>query len=151
MKRLSIIISLLITFVVLTACSKEDDLDEIFTGKTWYMNGATINGMKLNSDIKNFYTDAGARAYYITFSSSTFQGMLSEGTAISGTWTADAHRQTITLTFSQKPSISVIFDKQIYNILAATTAYRSGKDFLQLKQDDDNIILFGDSREKVYN
>ena len=151
MKRILFIFSFFVSLFLLTACSKEDDLDEIFTGKTWYMNGATINGMKLNSDIKKFYTDAGAGAYYITFSSSTFQGVLSEGVNISGTWTANGEHQTITLTFVQKPSTDVIFDKQIYNILASTTSYRSGKDFLQLKQDDDNLILFGDSREKVYN
>ena len=47
------------SLLALTACSNEDDIEEIFIGRTWYMNGATINGMKLNSDIKNFYTDAG--------------------------------------------------------------------------------------------
>ena len=50
------IISILAFF---TSCSNEDNIEEIFIGRTWYMNGATVNGLKLNSDIKNFYTSAG--------------------------------------------------------------------------------------------
>ena len=151
MKRLSIIISLLITLVVLTACSKEDDLDEIFTGKTWYMNGATINGMKLNSDIKNFYTEAGDAAYYITFSQTTFRGALSHDVTFSGTWQADGKRQTITLNFTQSPSADSTFDKDLYHILSDITSYESGADFLTLKKDNSNLIRLADSRTKVYN
>lgn len=142
---------LLLLALTLTACNNEDDLDDIFVGKTWYMNGATINGLKLNSEISNFYTDAGEGAYYITFSSQTFQGMLSAGVNFSGTWTADGKNQSITLNISNKPATTTTFDKQIYNILSATTSYKSGADFLQLKQDNQNLVLFGDSRNKVYN
>lgn len=139
------------SLLVLTACSNEDDIDEIFIGRTWYMNGATINGMKLNSDIKNFYTDAGERAYYICFSAGTFTGVLSEGVFFSGTWSADGKKQTILIDIKQKPNTQTIFDKQIFNIISSANSYNSGADFLHLKEDNQNLVLFGSSRNKIYN
>lgn len=135
----------------LTACSSEDDLDEIFVGRTWYMNGAIINGKRLNDEIKHFYTDAGEGAYYLSFSSGTFQGVLTMGVAFSGTWSADGKAQSITLNVTNTSTVSSPFDKQILNILSATSFYRSGDAFMQLGEDDNNVVLFGSSRSKVYN
>ncbi|MDE6722094.1 MAG: DUF4847 family protein [Bacteroidaceae bacterium] len=129
-----------------TACENEDDIDEIFIGKTWYMNGGTISGKKLNSDIRNFYTDAGTNAYYITFSSQTFKGMLTNGDSFAGTWTADGKKQTLKLKMTETPTASTPFDKQIYHIIANATSYRSGADFLQLKKDGENVLLLGNKR-----
>lgn len=139
------------SLLALTACSNEDDIEEIFIGRTWYMNGATINGMKLNSDIKNFYTDAGERAYYISFSAGTFTGVLSEGVFFSGTWAANGKEQTILMNIKQKPNTQTIFDKQIFNIISSASSYNSGADFLSIKEDNQNIVLFGSSRRKIYN
>lgn len=144
-------------FIVLTAltllasCTREDDISEIFVGRTWYMNGATINGMKLNSEVRNFYTEANEKAYYISFSSGSFQGMLSPGVSFGGTWKADGKKQHITFTFIQKPSTELPFDKQIYNILSTVASYESGTDFLKLQEDKQNTVVFGSSRNKVYN
>ena len=146
MRKAFNILSLLLLVLTFSSCSLEDDLDEIFYGQTWYMNGATINGMKLNSDVKNFYTDTGTNAYYVSFSSNTFQGTLSAGVTFSGTWTADGKKHTIALTVTQKPNADTAFDKQIYNILSAVTSYESGAEFLLLKEDGDNQIFFGSSR-----
>lgn len=140
------IFSLLILTLTFASCSLEDDLDEIFYGKTWYMNGAVINGMKLNADIKNFYTDAGTNAYYITFSPGTFQGVLSSGATFSGTWTADGKKHHISLKVTNKPETDKSFDKQLFNILSSITSYENGAEFLQLKEDKDNIIFFGNTR-----
>ena len=142
------IISILAFF---TSCSNEDDIEEIFIGRTWYMNGATVNGLKLNSDIKNFYTSAGPNAYYISFAPSTFKGVMAEGKTFSGTWQADGKNQTITLKVTTPASLDTPFDKQIYNIIVNTTRYTSGADFLQLKQDGGNIVIFGASRTEVIN
>ena len=129
-----------------TACDREDDIDEIFVGKTWYMNGATISGNKLNSDVRNFYTDAGTNAYYITFSSQTFKGMLTNGDSFSGTWSANGKKQTIKMKTTQTPTASTPFDKQIYYIITGATSYKSGADFLQLKKDGDNVLMLGNQR-----
>ncbi|MDE5999961.1 MAG: hypothetical protein K2H04_07855, partial [Bacteroidaceae bacterium] len=79
LKIVQVAFSLGLALLTCTACENEDDINEIFVGKTWYMNGGTIGGKKLNSDIRNFYTDSGTNAYYITFSSQTFKGMLTNG------------------------------------------------------------------------
>ena len=150
-KRKLIIAPLLLSLLTLFSCNQEDDIETIFVGKTWYMNGATINRQRLNSDVKKFYTDAGNAAYYITFSQTTFKGALSYNVPFAGTWKADGKRQTITLDFSLKPSTDIVFDKELEHILLGITSYESGADFLKLKKDGDNIIQLGDSRTKVYN
>ena len=151
---MSIIIKLSFLLVLLTsitACSNEDDIEDILVGRTWYMNGATINGMKLNSEIKNFYTDAGENAYFISFSAGTFTGVLSEGVHFSGTWSANGKKQTISMTVKKQPATQSTFDKQIYKIISSVTSYNSGADFLRLQEDKQNFILLGSSRSKIYN
>lgn len=138
------ILYILFALLTLSACSREDDIEEIFVGKTWYMFDASINNKGV--DVKNFYTEAGGNAYYITFSSETFHGTLSAGDNFSGTWTANGKSQTITLTFSQKPSASSLFDKQIYSILSSATSYRSGAEFLHLEDSNQNVVRFGNMR-----
>lgn len=147
-KKLSFLLVLLTS---ITACSNEDDIEDILVGRTWYMNGATINGMKLNSEIKNFYTDAGENAYFISFSAGTFTGVLSEGIHFSGTWSANGKKQTISMTVKKQPATQSTFDKQIYKIISSVTSYNSGADFLRLQEDKQNFILLGSSRSKIYN
>lgn len=147
-KKLSFLLVLLAS---ITACSNEDDIEDILVGRTWYMNGATINGMKLNSEIKNFYTDAGENAYFISFSAGTFTGVLSEGVHFSGTWSANGKKQTISMTVKKQPATQSTFDKQIYKIISSVTSYNSGADFLRLQEDKQNFILLGSSRSKIYN
>lgn len=147
-KKLSFLLVLLTS---ITACSNEDDIEDILVGRTWYMNGATINGMKLNSEIKNFYTDAGENAYFISFSAGTFTGVLSEGVHFSGTWSANGKKQTISMTVKKQSATQSTFDKQIYKIISSVTSYNSGADFLRLQEDKQNFILLGSSRSKIYN
>ena len=150
-KKLFPLLSLALTLLTLTACSREDDIEEIFTGKTWYMNGAIINGMRLNSDVTNFYTDAGEGAYYITFSGSTFNGELSDGNVFSGTWSANGKNQTITLQFTTSPNADTVFDQQLRSVLTSISNYSSGADFLQLKKDGHNVLFLGNTRSRVIN
>lgn len=145
MKKTLNILFLAIVVFTICSCTREDDIDEIFIGKTWYMTGATINGLKLNSEVKNFYTD-GRDGYYIIFSSGTFQGVLSAGTSFAGTWSANGKKHSISLNVTQKPSVDKPFDKQIYNIISSTTFYTSGADFLQLEQDGQNKVFLGNTR-----
>ena len=141
----------MIVLLSFSSCEQEDDIEEIFVGKTWYMNGATINGKRLNSEIKNFYTEAGENAYYISFSAGTFRGVLSSGVTFSGTWEADGKRQSIKINITDKPDTSITFDKQIYNIISSLSSYSSGADFLHLSKDSDNTLYLSTSRSKVYN
>lgn len=145
------ILLILLILSSLSSCSQEDDIEEIFVGKTWYMDGATINGMRLNDEIKNFYTEAGEGAYYISFSSDTFQGVLSSGVTFSGKWSANGKKQSITFDITNKPNTTLTFDKQIYNIISAASSYTSGADFMHLSKDGNNILYLSSSRSKVYN
>jgi hypothetical protein len=146
LKFTKLLLFLGLVLLACTACENEDDIDQIFTGKTWYMNGGIISGKKLNSDVQNFYTNARTDAYYITFSSQTFTGMLTNGDSFSGTWSANGKKQTIKLNITQTPTASTPFDKQIYYIIAGATSYRSGATFLHLRKDEDNVLYLGNQR-----
>ena len=146
MKVMKTIFTITVMLLALTACNNEDEIDEIFVGKTWYMTGIVINGTTSSEETKNFYKDTDANCYYITFSSNTFQGKLSSGVAFSGTWQADGKHQTITLRWKEKPSPDVLFDKQLINILTNAHSYSSGADFLHLNDTNQNTIRFGTIR-----
>lgn len=134
------------TLLALTACEREDDIDVIFIGKTWYMNGGKFNGKGMDVDVKNFYTEEQNNAYFITFYSDRFQGRFSSGVPFSGKWTVDGKKHNISLTFDSRPSVSTNFDLQLYDVMKATKSYESGGNFLLLKQDNDNMVMFGTSR-----
>lgn len=141
----------LIAILSFASCSREDDIDEIFDGKTWYMNGGKINGLKLNAEIKNFYTEADGNAYFIQFNGSTFQGCLASGATFSGTWEANGKNHSIKFIIKNKPDMSSPFDKQIFSIITSANSYESGADFLFLNKDKDNSIYFANKRNKIYN
>lgn len=147
MRRAHILLYIMLTSLIFSACSREDDINEIFYGKTWYMTNIVINGT-FSQEMRNFYSVA--NTYHITFSAGTFNGVLSEGVNISGTWSADGKHQTIHLTPDAVNNLSH-FDSQIYHILEDVTAYSSGAEFLHLADANGNKILFGISRTIIYN
>lgn len=59
MKRIKFILYLTLTLLAVASCKNEDDVEEIFTGKTWYMNGLVINGITSSEETKKFYTEEG--------------------------------------------------------------------------------------------
>lgn len=146
MKVIKTLFTLAVALLALTACNNEDDIAEIFVNRTWYMNGIAINGTTSSEETRNFYKDTDSQCYYITFSSDTFYGALSSGITFSGTWNADGKHQKITLHLQQKTASNLIFDKQMYQILSSITSYKSGADFLQLYDDNQNIIRLGTMR-----
>src|SRR5574344_3091519 len=145
-KKLYIPILLLLSLLACVSCTREDDIEDIYEGKVWYMNGGTINGMRMNSEVKNFYTQDGKSVYFISFGPDTFNGMLSKGINFSGTWTANGKSQTLSLTFKQVPDASSPFDKKKYNILRSAIAYKSGATFLEIRDSQDNAVMFGSER-----
>lgn len=145
-----LIICLVAMLGLFTSCEREDDVNEIFAGKTWYMNGATINGMQWNSEIKTFY-QYGNEAYKISFSSSTFQATLSQGSSFSGTWSADGKSQSLTLNVTNPITPQNNNDRMLYNILTNIKSYRSGANFLRISKDGNNVIMFADARDKIIN
>lgn len=129
----------------LLSCERKDDIEEIFTNKTWYMNGKVFNGLKANSEIKTFY-EYGSNAYFIHFSQESFNCVLSPNVQLSGTWQADGKAQTIHLSFNEKPMNLQPFDAQIFEIISSAKEYRSGADFMDIIKDRNNKMLFGAKR-----
>ena len=146
MKHTHIIIYILLTTILCSACSREDDVDEIFPGKTWYMSGIVVNGITSSQETAQFYQED--NTYYISFSSGTFKGVLSSGVNISGTYTADGKHQSISFTLDAPSSSLSQFDLQIYNRLKGMTAYSSGADWLHLGDANGNRLIFARSRNQ---
>lgn len=146
-KILKVFIMLSICVVVFTSCDKEDDIDDIFVGKTWYVTGATINGNSLTGDeIKQLYVSPSS--YMIHFSSdNTFSGTLVAGSHISGSWDADGKRQKISMHFTQSENVNQsTVSSNIYNILKDAATYSGDVNNIQIKEDKKNFVRFTSSR-----
>lgn len=144
MNRVLIILSLFFSLFSLASCERTDDIDEIFYGKTWYMNGGTLNGKGMNTDVKSFYETLDS--YYIIFTPNTFKGKMANDAPFSGKWTVDGKKHEITLYFDSKPTVHSDLDQQIYDVLKSAKEYESGATFLFIRQDRSNIVMFGPSR-----
>ena len=146
MKVIKTLFAFTVMLLAFSACSNEDDIDEIFVGRTWYMTGIAFNGSNNSEETRNFYMDTDASCYYISFSSGTFQGKLSSGVSFSGTWEANGKHQSIELHLKEKPNPDALFDKQLVNILSDAHSYSSGADFMNLSDTNQNTIRFGTIR-----
>lgn len=144
-KTLKILVLMLLSVVCFASCEREDDIDEIFTDKTWYMNGKMFNGIKSNDDVRHFY-DYDKNGYFIVFNDANFTCTLSQGLTLSGRWKADGKKQSLTLIFDNTPSNLLPFDREILEILKNCKSYSSGADYMRIKKDKNNYVLFGTKR-----
>jgi len=144
-KYISIVVSLLISLVLFSSCSREDDIEEIFVGKTWYMVGGELNGQALNTEVKSFY-DSGKTCYLINFQANTFTGTLSSGTTFSGRWNVNAKTRALSLTISNDANPSIPFDRNIYSVLKKISYYEGDSNILILYQDRENFIRLNNER-----
>lgn len=141
-KTLKLFILMLLSMASFTSCERKDDIEEIFIDKTWYMNGKTFNGIKSNDDVKHFYEND-KNGYFIQFKDGTFTCALSHDIVLSGKWKADGKKQTIILSFDNIPSNLPTFDREVMEILKNGKSYKSGADYLSIKKDRSNYIMFG--------
>lgn len=139
-------ILIIMSCLLLVSCNNKDDIDEIFTGKIWYIHGACFNGVRLNSEIKAFYEEK--NSYFLSFSassnftSSSFSGKFSTGSDFSGTWLANGSSRMLTLQVYRQPPLSTTLDRNLYTVLKNIKKYSGDSNVLTLYQDDDNYILF---------
>jgi len=131
--------------MLMSACVPEDDLDEIFVGKTWYMTGGRLNSQDLNKEVKGFYT-YGTSAYYINFQSGSFTGTLTSGANFSGSWRAIAKSRTITFSFNGNTNTSLPFDHNVFAVLKNVQYYKGDSNYLELYADKDNYIRLSNER-----
>jgi len=135
-----LLIIALIPSLLATSCQNEDDIDAIFNGKTWFITGGCINGTNIKGDdLKSIY--ANANSYFLTFSASTFGGVLVAGSNVSGTWKADGKDQSIFLNFQSESNVNLSpLSSNIYNILKNAKYYSGDVNVLRISQDDYNYI-----------
>ena len=125
--------------ILSTSCSKEDDVDEIFRGKTWYITGGCIEGKVLNTEVKELYTSPDS--YYITFGETTFTGKLAADTFISGAWKANGKDRTLSITIDEfsNPSGNVL-SAQLQNVLRIAHGYSGDANILTIEAGTQNFI-----------
>lgn len=139
------ILSLVFLFVsnMLASCNKEDDINSIFAGKTWYITGATINGSVINGELlKELYVSPSS--YFIQFSSdNTFNGVLVAGSSIAGTWNANGKKNTFSFHFSKSTDVNnSSLSNNIFNILKDASSYNGDENNVIIKEDNQNIVRF---------
>jgi len=139
MKKYLHLFIIIVAGMMMSACVPEDDLDEIFVGKTWYMVGGRLNSQDLNKEVANFY-QYGTGAYTINFQSGTLKGTLSQGINFTGNWHAIAKSRNITFTFKEGTNTSLPFDHNVFTILRGITSYEGDTNYLILYADQDNFI-----------
>lgn len=140
MKAIRFILLALIA-TLFTSCSQEDDVNEIFVGKNWYILNATFNGTGMTpDDFATFYKN-GDKCYILRFTSNQFSGILSEGSTFTGNWSADGKSQSMKMQFDKEPAITNDIDNVLYKILRNTSKYEGDANVLTIKQDEGNYIL----------
>lgn len=132
---------------LLTGCSNEDDVSDIFVGRTWYITGATINGQSIDGDeLKELYTNTDS--YFLTFALQTFSGRLVAGSTISGTWTVDGKDHTISLQVSQAYNTDAsVVSRNIYNVLRNAATYSGDTHQIIIYADKQNFVRFYESKK----
>lgn len=116
MKKIKIYTQLLLVALltpVLSACDQEDDVVDIFTGKTWYMTYIAVEGQNKMYDfwqgneearIQSFKTIVGDN-YTLTFDGADLGNSIGGGTFsgkvtsinVSGSWNANGENRTLVL------------------------------------------------------
>lgn len=136
----------ILTSIIYTSCNLEDDIDEIFIGRTWYMVGGKLNGKELNTEVKNFYSSAGTNAYHIDFQPGTFTGVLELGVNFSGTWQVNAKTRDMSFHYKNEPSPNSPFDHNVYSVIKNIQYYKGDSRTLILYVDKNNFIRLNHER-----
>ena len=139
LRILMLLLIALAPVIISTSCSKDDDVEEIFMGKTFYISGATIDGKALNEEVKLLYLDLDS--YYITFNDGTFAGKLDKDCTLSGHWSANGRKRTISIIIDtfENPSASQL-SASLHKILSEAKSYSGDANILTIKADEQNFI-----------
>lgn len=150
-KKLSILTTLLLS-LLLTGCTLEDNVDEMFFSKTWYIVGGGINGEAMNSVVSEFYHDKngkpyGSSAYCIHFDTgNTITGILAPGTTFSGTWNVDPVKRQLHMNMKSSSTAQAAIDRSLFIILKDITFYEGDNQYLIIYKDKENYIRLNHER-----
>ena len=139
MKKLLYILLSLMT-LSLVSCEREDDINDIFNGKKWYIKDFVANGNKAtNEDMKPLYY-SGSDCYVITFTGNSFMATMSKGATITGTWNANGKKQTLSLWVNNAQGVSSTLDNTLVEIIKNVSSYEGDANILTIKKDNGNLI-----------
>lgn len=125
---------------VLSSCNNEDDIDEIFVGRNWYIVGYKVSNTEADKEDIKTLLDSGTGAYFFNFSANRFTAILSNGTSFSGSWKADGKKNTLNMTVDRVPSLPTTLDKTLYSIIEKASAYEGDANLMVIKDNHNNII-----------
>ena len=131
---------ILLLCIFSASCEKEDDVTEIFNENRFKITGITYNGKKVIKDVKEFYEID--NTYWITFTHTTFTGVLQSGMNINGMWKADGKSRKLWMDIKQQSrpeNTSVLCDK-VYEIIKGATKYSGDKNVLKIQKDSSSYI-----------
>ena len=131
---------LLMTCLLLLACSTDDDIEEIFIGYRFKITGLTYNGQKTVKDVKEFYEVNDT--YWIAFSQSAITGVLQPGMTIEGTWNANGKNRELTIDLISPKNANGASDicSKVFSIIKNATSYSGDKNVLRIKRNGDSFI-----------
>ena len=126
--------------VILTAgCSKEDDIDEIFIGNTWYV--------RLSQKEMNSLYDSDD-SYWIYFDQTTFSGKMDAPSSYSGTWSVDAKTGDISFHITSEVNMNAnTTSRKIYTIIKNDSYYKGDSNVLRIYMDKDSYVSFARSKK----
>lgn len=131
---------------IFPSCSRNDDLDALFIGRTLYMISGNISGQSIASRYpKAFY--GSDNNYTISFSETTYTVKLSEDNIIQGEWSADNKSRKMTMQAKTTKIENSDFDKSLYNqILKRISSYSGDATFITIYADEANKLVLSDKR-----
>ena len=142
---LYILYTLMAVMMGMSSCKKSDDIDQIFTSKTWYMTSGMIQGQPITGEnLKKFFVSQ--NTYVLNFGAKALSGALSSGLPLNGTWTADGKSNDMKLQFSGSPTAENPFDSNLLNILRGVVRHSGDENIVTLYADGNNFIGFSSKR-----
>lgn len=136
-----------VTAVLAISCNKEDDIDEIFIGNTWYVRSAVLNGTSLSQKEMNSLYDSDD-SYWLYFDQMTFSGKMDAPSSYSGTWSVDAKNGKISFHVTNENNMNANnTSRTIYTIIKNASYYKGDSNVLRIYMDKDSYVSFARSKK----
>lgn len=140
--------------LLLAGCSREDDVETIFTGKEWHLAGFyqthDWDNPNMGTPINDYNSHTNLAAYNVAFLT---DGMaivtLPQGCSLQGQWTADGAKRTFAITewkvTSGDPTQLGGYGKLMYDNLLKVAYYQGDSNYIRLFDDSRRFFMqFGD-------
>ncbi len=142
MQRVRRLMPYLFLLMVLGSCNDEDDVTEIFTGKTWKLTyiGSTDDWTDLSSgvNLNNYLEEKQPQnAYTVIFYDGSVRITGGEATVWTGTWSADGKSNTFHITITDKQGEGTTANEKTFLELIAGACYYRGSSVLLRLFDSD--------------